>query len=123
MENARSEHGVNMFVDEKREGEITVIEPWRQVLFGAADFLENKFGGWCQRYLMDWMGQVCLIGAITTVPQTWQTPMGLRDYEVRHHAHYRMNKFLGMPAHSWNDALGRTKEEVVDALRNCARSK
>jgi hypothetical protein len=107
-----------MFVEEKREGEVTVVEPWRQALFDAADFLAS--GEWCQGYSVDNWGRMCLLGAINTAPQTWRTPMGLRDSEVRSHAQQKMSKFLCMLAHRWNDEPGRTKEEVIAALRACA---
>jgi hypothetical protein len=112
-----------MFVEEKRQGEITTKydeETWRQVLSAAADFLETRLGGWCQGCLMDCMGQVCMLGAITMAPQTWRIPMGLRDSQVRSQAQQKMSKFLGMLAHRWNDEPGRTKEEVITALRACA---
>ena len=78
--------------------------PWQTVLFDAADYIEQH--GWCQHRLRDG-DKVCAIGAIGFL---------VKNIE----AIGRFRSFLGGRIDTWNDTVGRTKDEVVAALRACA---
>lgn len=75
----------------------------RQDILNAADYIREH--GWCQGTMMSLGGQVCIFGALTAV-------LGGRMLSARAF----LDKALGMPAHWWNDAPGRTKEEVIAKL-------
>lgn len=80
-------------------------EPWRQLLSDAAAFLEKR--GWIQCEVMS-EGGYCALGAVFYV-----------DPQRRMHfsqAAEALNRVVGGPIAPWNDAAGRTKEEVVAAL-------
>ncbi len=97
-----------MFVEIKRDGEaLTITEPWRRVLLDAANYIEQH--GWCQGAYRGGSA-VCPIRAIVTV-----------DPFHEHGATLRMRKYVGGHVEAWNDAPGRTQDEVVGALRACAR--
>lgn len=90
-----------------------VLEPWRQVLLDAADLLERE--GWANLSKHD--SGLCVYRAIKRI---------VRTYDVSE-AQRRLALHVGAisPTHglySWNDTPGRTKEEVLTALRECARS-
>jgi hypothetical protein len=107
-----------MFVETKREGEVETREGWRRILTNAADLLEQR--GWIQGQRQSSKGR-CVLGAIgfhwteTTDADTC----------------YAANKLLAQinlltaedlwSLAAWNDEPGRTKAEVVTALREAAR--
>ena len=81
-----------------------------KVLLRAADLIEDR--GWCQRALEDDMGRYCAIGAILQVPGTT---------DERSVAATRLMKSIcERDVAVWNNAPGRTKEEVVAKLRAVA---
>jgi hypothetical protein len=88
-----------------------VVEPWRKVLLDAAALLERD--GWCD--LNGDHGR-CVGQSI------WHTVGSLEQSE----AEDRFLKYLGLRApremFDWNDAPGRTASEVIQALRDCAKS-
>jgi hypothetical protein len=80
----------------------------QRMLLDAADLIEER--GWCQGSYSDQDGRVCAIGAIV---------------RAGNHQHYRraeamMMMVVGMSVVGWNDIKGRTKEEVITALRRAA---
>ena len=88
------------------------IEPWRQLLLDAADLIERT--NW-------WNGKslerptYCALTAITTVGEN----------AVAYKAATHFSIYVGMGNQSipqWNDTPGRTKEEVLAAMRGAARS-
>jgi hypothetical protein len=82
------------------------LEPWQHALLDAADRIEKH--GWVR---CEWGNErrgYCVLGALRGAPQSLE-------------AEYELNSYLGMPAHWWNDGPGRTKGEVLFALRDCAR--
>ena len=88
------------------------IEPWRQLLLDAADLIERT--NW-------WNGislarpTYCVLTAIGTVGKN----------TVAYKAATHFSNYVGMGNQSipqWNDAPGRTKEEVLAAMRGAARS-
>jgi hypothetical protein len=88
------------------EVEIT-LEPWRGVLLAAADLIEQK--GWTQRAYKDENGY-CIVGALLEINgRGWNQAI----FEISGHLHQQTS--------SWNDAPGRTKEEVVRTMREVAR--
>jgi hypothetical protein len=85
----------------------------KQILNFAADYIEKH--GWCQRAMSMPDGRVCLFGSIRA--------FGFMPDEVHVELGHRLKKITKgyrNPA-TWNDALGRTKEEVIKALRKAAR--
>lgn len=107
---------------------------YRDVLLKAATIVEER---WCQNTLVSEDGRVCAAGAIATaaeeltgdpvlVPLDLFAP-GWRLYlDTRH----QLGKYLGTPNVEdpatedgivrWNDAPGRTSDEVAEALRKAA---
>ncbi len=105
-----------MFLELKKSGEVPpplAPEPWQEVLFDAADLLERR--GWCQKHLVDIKGRRCIIGAMTDV---WNVCKHW-DMSVVAQAQNKLTEIVG-PVVEWNDAEGRTKEEVVGILRYAA---
>lgn len=97
-----------MLYDERWDRKPAVDE-CGQMLLRAADYIEEH--GWCQHKLKDDEGRVCLLGAIWKVDGE-----GLNFMP-------RVDRAAGVDAGgliSWNNALGRTKQEVVDVLRRAA---
>lgn len=85
-----------------------LLDPVSKTLLDAADYIEEH--GWCQEFM--WAdGRVCALGAILIAKGTGLS--GPRD---------RLMAFLKNPESitKWNDAPGRTKDEVVSALREAA---
>jgi hypothetical protein len=105
-----------MYVEEKKPGE-TEIDEAGKILLDTADYIERH--GWCQNVYQNGLGNVCIMGALSRiVHRPVQLPEG-RIMEILP----RLTKYLGVTrVDSWNDAPGRTKEQVVDALRGAARA-
>ena len=80
---------------------------WQTVLLDAADYIEEY--GWCQYRWQDGE-KVCALSAISVTAGRNLEAIG------------RLRKFLGGRIDTWNDTVGRTKDEVVAALRACALS-
>lgn len=109
-----------MLLDPKWNEPKIVVDPLvkaRTVLILAADYMDQH--GLCQGAYMA-MGMVCAFGAMQMVaPSSWtacnfDAPAKL----LRDHLGLADNKAIV----AWNDAPGRTKDEVVVALREAARS-
>lgn len=102
---------------------------YAEALEAAADHIQR---GWCQGLYGDGEGRVCLGGAVAvqcgrTVDRSYLEPHGWRIVDgvtVRTVANDRANKALGYLSMAqperWNDEAGRTKDEVVRALRVAA---
>jgi hypothetical protein len=85
------------------------------VMLGAADYIERH--GWCQgASTID--SRVCAAWAMTIAADY--------DYTTSEHAGRRLMRSLGIggtvnrTVPAWNDKIGRTREEVVEALRSAA---
>jgi hypothetical protein len=78
-------------------------------LLAAAEYIEKH--GWCQKRASNSLGQVCLFGALNRVTNN----LSNSEYD-------RVYKVLNDQPINWNDEPGRTKEEVVNALRKAATS-
>jgi len=86
-----------------------VVSPVAEVLLGAAEYIE-KFG-WKQRDFGDDGGPRCMLGAVMSqCKNTYTDIMSAAQLHLQ-----RQGKFM-----SWNDSPGRTKAEVIDALRSAA---
>ena len=113
-----------MYVEEKKLGEPEILDEVGKILLDAADYIERK--GWCQRVNSNIGGEVCAWGAIAIVLEV--SP----DFHVLTHTEQRalvkLVDYLGGGVRlvgeivRWNDTPGRTKEQVVAALRAAARS-
>lgn len=108
-----------MYYDERKEvvAEAPVpLEPWRRTLLRAADYIRNN--GWCQdSYYDTHSSATCILGAIVKVENLRE-----RDLHAKHPVVNGSLKYLGTPTiPAYNDAVGRTKEEVIAALEGAAR--
>jgi membrane-bound lytic murein transglycosylase B len=89
------------------------------VLLSAADYIERH--GWCQG-AMRTGDAVCAARALTIAAE--------HQVSIAERAGHRLARSLGTGGDAravpgwnvptWNDKLGRTQEEVVEALRNAA---
>lgn len=90
------------------------------VLNGAADLIERD--GWCQRKYRGADGEHCVTDALMRAAGTKPGDTGsgaqLDLYSDACLAVYPFTGGWGLP--SWNDTPGRTKAEVVAALRAAA---
>lgn len=102
-----------MFVETKREGEApTTVKPlalWQQHLLSAATCIEKH--GWVQNDIGDEHVGFCYVGAMMFAPSAHSYTDAL----------FKIEKYLGVKdVIVWNNVEGRTKEEVVAAMRACA---
>ena len=72
-------------------------------LIAAADYIRDH--GWCQHMLWDYGGRVCIYGALIKVSEYPERNLGLIG---------------GGKVILWNNAPGRTKEEVINLLEDTA---
>ena len=134
-----------MFVDFGKPEDFApqVTNPVADVLLKAAQYIREH--GWCQftplwtgdvRYakLLDLapdaypVGSVCARGGISQVIHG--TPWEIRDGGAGSAAEKALAHYLGQRHHmgtgaaiaEWNNASGRTAEEVISALENCAKA-
>ena len=110
-----------MYVEEKKLGE-TNIDDVGKVLLEAADYIE--WHGWCQHVVSNAKGEVCAMGAIA---ECLSRRGNGSSFAARERVWGYLSKYLNgsLPALAleiWNDMPGRTKEQVVAALRGAARS-
>ena len=86
----------------------------RAVLNEAADYIEAH--GWCQ-HALKFRGRVCLLGALQ------QADCYPGTGPVTAEALWRLSQVTGaISLSAWNDAKGRTREQVVEALRRAAHA-
>jgi len=84
-----------------------------ETLNAAADYLEQH--GWCQGQMFGPDDSVCAVGAIAEVTRA--------DTDYDHYSEaleVAMSYVGGGPVSQWNDAPGRTKEDVIAMLRAAA---
>jgi hypothetical protein len=100
-----------MLYDPKWEtpAETKPLRPWQKLLLDGAAYIETH--GWCQNKLRN-AGGVCYVGAMIQVDcKTGEYDLALRKIQTH----------LGVPCIiDWNNAAGRTKQEVIEAMRSCA---
>ncbi len=100
-----------MLWDKKWDSKVQT-EPWRIALNDAADCIERR--GWIQRRLSDEHG-VCALAALV-----FSGHYDCQEAREKLKIHISGKPWLSLA--DWNDAPGRTKEEVIAAFRNAARS-
>lgn len=81
-----------------------------KLLLDAADCIEKY--GWCQGHAQDDKGRVCVLGAMVYGAASYE------DWQRAIDKIIRQTNVLEIA--SWNDAPGRTMEEVVSMLRAAA---
>ena len=111
------------------ETETNPDEPWRALLLRAAEVIEER--GWTQGSYCDGDGGVCAMGAISVgAGYPPESIDGLANY-VSGKAVMKLIKVIDPQGKfvdrigsipDWNDTRGRTKEEVIAALRTAAAS-
>ena len=107
-----------MYLPNKIFVEPTVTKPLafcQETLIKMAEYIEKN--GWCQNSAFDGE-KSCLIGAYIKI-RGWDFRLEYDDP----HPLQMLKTFLGQSPHIWNDQLGRTKEEVILALRTCAKER
>jgi hypothetical protein len=107
---------MTVVIEQPRDTPTITTDPVSQLLWDAADLLERN--GWCQREFEDEQGRHCLVGAINRAPSPGVYSLELEIQRLS--ATGYMQTFLGMEPMRWNDMHGRTKEEVVSALRRAS---
>lgn len=80
------------------------------ILWNAADYIEAH--GWCQGTIKVGV-RVCAMGALSE-------SIGDRNHVIAQDAVNRLTARVGTYVAQWNDDPGRTKEEVIAALRAAA---
>ena len=89
----------------------TTAEEARRVLGKAADYITRR--GWCQHEWFDIQDRACIGGAIHTFAPS---------PEIEREAHRLVMEVVGQRWDVWQDAPGRTKTEVLDALGQAAQA-
>lgn len=87
--------------------ETKIVDADGEVLRRAADYIEQH--GWCQNTMSTPSGRVCLVGALLAAAPDAGSAQVTRILDR-----------LGPGIVSWNDYVGRTKEEVTARLRSAA---
>ena len=94
----------------------------RDVLHRAADLLESGEWGWCQGFVRNG-DNLCALGAIAVAAGDVLTPR-LERFSLKHSDLSWSARELFVVHNEggacWNDAPGRTREEVIAALRKAA---
>jgi hypothetical protein len=114
-----------MYLEEKKKrGESETIDEVGKILLDAADYI--GLHGWCQGTVENAFRQVCAMGAINRASYLrCSVSCGATTTAQRKLAKY-LECFVSSDNANdiadWNDAPGRTKEEVMAALRGAARA-
>lgn len=94
---------------------------WRKALLKAAQEVRK---GWCQNALADGRGGVCAYGALHVADGAGRDSSEIFDHQFSSEA-YRtaFDRLAGHVGHipDWNNAAGRSAEEVASAMEACAR--
>ena len=112
-----------MFVETKKEGEVTAPETWRELLLRAADEIERR--GHAKRVMQDDYGQVCFWGALNYAdhghPQFPTSNLAIQASE--NFCAWRRGDMANPDSSNitWNDAPWRSGLEIVATMRACAR--
>lgn len=90
------------------------------ILNRAADVIVER--GWTTGEIQDRRGAVCLVGALNLAitGNSLDPVFGNRKWSL---AEAYLREVTDAPGHAWewNDVPGRTKEQVIGALREAAR--
>ena len=114
-----------MFLEIQKDGEqrVSPIEPWRQLLLDAADYIECH--GWVRARIGTAGGPVCAVGAMWMAFQgniptkgDWDTGRSIDDAMNYLGAYVRTFGYREVA--TFNDA--RSGSEVIAAMRSCAFS-
>lgn len=88
----------------------------RHILIYAATLIEVR--GWCQNYYFNSEGNLCMLGAVEQAIKANDCDFLSVYLEIRNILFENLGGFASV----WNDAPGRTKEEVVAKLREVANN-
>lgn len=86
----------------------------RLLLLNAADLIERR--GFCQGTRQDGSGQLCILGAISVA----HNGDPYSQYSTDPAGELVRAQLGGKSPAPWNNEPGRTKEEVVEAVRTAA---
>ena len=90
-----------------------VVSEQQKLLLDMANYIEKH--GWTQGCHRRWWGAVCIIGAFDALMPEYGS-------HTTHEAMYSLSRSLPNPIAVWNDQKGRTKQEVVNKLREVAHA-
>src|SRR5882762_1265449 len=94
-----------------------------KIYLEAANLLEKK--GWCQKTASDLKDKICLAEALHRSVYGSQETVNMNtvhDTGAWREPYNILSNFIGEDAIKWNDTVGRTKAEVIEKLREAARS-
>ena len=92
-----------------------------KIYLEAANLLEKK--GWCQHLSSNSKNQVCIAEALHRSVYGTEEMVDMNtvsDTRAWSPSYTALTKFIGEDAIRWNDAIGRTKAEVIEKLREAA---
>jgi hypothetical protein len=89
------------------------------VLDDAADLLERE--GWIQHASYSLDGGACSVGAVAAVVSRKHLPVVMEDAATNAVQDYLDYRYDDADIVAWNDAPGRTKQQVLDAFRAAAK--
>jgi len=95
---------------------MTVPSP-AQILADSATYIEQH--GWIQGDAENRRGEVCALGAIGRVSYAPEIPKDAR-WDLYDEAVELLSSYLHKEIIQWNDALGRTAEDVITAMKEAA---
>jgi len=107
-----------MYVDEKKSGEAVAVDEIGQVLLKTLDYIDKY--GWCQHSFHNCNGNACIIGAMDRIgiynPLIFMAQVRLKSYlGIGNSAVPPQGTII-----TFNDAAGRTVEEVRETLLGAA---
>lgn len=109
----------HLLLDETKVPEVRPLERWRQCLLDGADLIEKH--GWRQFDLGDPTRGFCILGAMLEAAKHG----GHTDAALVCDAANRLAAQTGQrmwTVAQWNNAPGRTKEQVISAMRAAANA-
>lgn len=96
------------------------LEPWQKILLDAADILER--GNWAQHALQTREDAHCAMGAMQIAHYGKIVNRRPTEQSQEFNAAITIaNQVCGQPLWMFNDTPGRTKEEVIDRLRETVK--
>jgi hypothetical protein len=92
------------------------VEPWQEIILKSIELIETY--GWVQKAFGSKDVGFCIVGAVRAIRPSPSTVNRLGYTEAWTHLMYG---FKDRDIATWNDAPGRTKEEVILKLKEIAR--
>src|SRR5882672_8217887 len=102
-----------------KQPEVNTAEPDEigKIYLEMIDTINER--GWCQGHLIDINGSVCAAGAYSET-QILSTDNDISIWKASHKAWQTLVHSVGDSVAEWNDVPGRTKEQVIEKLKELA---